>query len=121
MTRMSSSRMISRSRERHSQASLPVHIVTYFTLVRHSGFSVGSDPRFEEAVEVAEITQAQMYLARSAGGTIFTDRDIAQARADATNDTTPGRPRLRGHFSSLRVNGANLFIQPGTMPGTMKD
>src|SRR3954462_8346242 len=35
---------------------------TYFTLVRHSGFTVGANPVFDDAVEVRELTAHQLYM-----------------------------------------------------------
>ena len=76
--------------------------MTQFTLIRHSRYAVAADPNFEEAVEVCELNIHQAYRVRAAGGPLFATREAAQ---DAAVGTAP-----RGHFSSLRIAGAEVFI-----------
>ena len=73
-----------------------------FTLVRHSRYAVAADPTFEDAVEVCELNIHQAYRVRAAGGPLFATRELAQ---EAAAGLTP-----RGHFSSQRIAGAEVFI-----------
>ncbi len=71
-----------------------------FTLVRHSAYATAADPAFEDALEVCEVDRNQAYRVRAAGGALFLTRDAAQAAIAGA----------RGYFSSLRMNGAEVFI-----------
>ena len=71
-----------------------------FTLVRHSAYAVAADPAFEDAVEVCELDIQQSYRVRVAGGTLYSTREAAQTAVAGA----------RGHFSSLRMNGAEVFV-----------
>ena len=78
--------------------------MTQFTLVRHSQYAAAADPNFEEAVEVCELNVHQVYRVRAAGGALYPSQQAALASL----------PRGRGHFSSLRINGAEVFVpDPG--------
>ncbi len=80
-----------------------------FTLVRHSGYAVAGNPDLEEAVEVAELTGTQIYTVKQAGGRLYTSRTEAYEAETAHNQ--PGaRAGSRGHFSSLKVSGAEIHI-----------
>ncbi|MFL5283027.1 MAG: NADH:ubiquinone oxidoreductase subunit NDUFA12 [Rhodopila sp.] len=86
---------------------------TYFTLARHSGYAVGANPAFEDAVEVRELTTRQLYMVRAAGGVVFTTREAARQGEDAANypnGLKSGRAQASGYFSSLRVAGAEIFV-----------
>jgi hypothetical protein len=88
--------------------------MTSFTLVRHSGYAVGGDTRYEGAVEVAEVTSLQAYTVRAAGGTLYPTRIAAEAAATAANRPGPtGLPHAPGYFSSLRVAGAEIHVPGG--------
>jgi len=97
--------------------------VAEFTLVRHSGYAVGADPWFEDAVEVRELTGQQTYLVRSAGGTLYATLAIAEAAAAAANHpggapargAAPLQPRASGFFSSLRLGGAEIYVPRDTV------
>lgn len=98
-------------------AAHPADTDTHFTLVRHSRYAVSADPAFEGAVEVRELTRNQAYVARSAGGVIFSSQpDAAEAEA-ATNvaDQTMPSGTARGYFSSVRIGGAEVYI-PAALP-----
>jgi hypothetical protein len=83
--------------------------MTTFTLVRHSGYTIAGNPELEESVEVAELTGAQIYTVKQAGGRMFESRDAAHAAETAHN--APGqRAGSRGYFSSLRVAGAEIHV-----------
>jgi len=78
--------------------------VSQFALLRHSRYAVAADPAFEAALEVCELNVHQAYRVRGAGGVLYPTR---QAAEDAI-------PEVRGHFSSLRINGAEVFVpDPG--------
>jgi hypothetical protein len=81
-----------------------------FTLVRHSGYAVRGDAAFDGAVEVAEITAGQAYTVKSAGGVLFASREAAAAAAEANRMGPGGRIAAAGHFSSLRVAGAEIYV-----------
>lgn len=75
-----------------------------FTLVRHRGYAVAGDPALESAVEAIEITDAQVYTVKRAGGRVFTTLAEAVA-AEALAGTV-------GYFSSLRIAGAEIHVPP---------
>jgi hypothetical protein len=74
--------------------------MTQFTLVRHSLYGVAADPRYEDRLEVCELTAEQVYHVRAAGGLLFAALPAAELAA----------PDRRGHFSNLRINGAEVFV-----------
>ncbi len=74
--------------------------MTMFTLVRHSAFAMAADPAFEEALEVAELSQPDSYRVKAAGGRLFASRAEAEAALAGA----------RGHFSNLRIGGAEVFV-----------
>jgi NADH:ubiquinone oxidoreductase subunit len=91
----------------------------YFTLVRHSGYAVGANPAFEDAVEVRELTMHQLYMVRAAGGVVFTTRETARQGEDAANHpngSNSRRAQASGYFSSLRVAGAEIFVPTAGPP-----
>jgi len=97
---------------------------TLFTLVRHSGYSVGANPAFEDAVEVRELTIRQHYVVRAAGGVVFTTREAAQQGEDAANypnGLKSGRAYASGYFSSLRVSGAEVFVPNAGLRGVSQE
>ena len=88
--------------------------MTSYTLVRHSGYAVAGNPRFEQAVELCEIDHPQAYRVRAAGGVVFDSREAAQA-AEAAANFPSGikgiRPNVQGYFSNLRVQGAEIYVR----------
>ena len=82
--------------------------MSQFTLVRHSLFAVAADPRYEELLEPCELTAEQAYRVRAAGGLLFPSLPAAEAAIAGQ----------RGHFSSLRIRGAEVFV-PAPPKGTM--
>ncbi len=88
-----------------------------FTLVRHSGYAVGGDPAFEDAVDLFEVTDAQAYRVRAAGGLLLATRAEAQAAVQAAN-FPPGPPRAEphatGYFSSVRIGGVEIYVPRDT-------
>ena len=76
--------------------------MTQFTLVRHSRYAEAADPNFEDAIEVCVLNAQQAYRVRAAGGALYVSRQAAMAAAGG-----------RGHFSSLSINGAEIFIHAG--------
>ena len=59
--------------------------------------------------DLAELTSTQIYTVKQAGGRLYTSRDQAHAAETAHNQ--PGhRPGTRGHFSSLKIAGAEIHI-----------
>jgi hypothetical protein len=71
-----------------------------FTLVRHSAFAAAADPAYEDALEVAELTHAATYQVKAAGGRLFASRAEAEAALLGA----------QGHFSNLRIGGAEVFV-----------
>lgn len=71
-----------------------------FTLVRHSAFATAANPAYEDAVEVAEVTHADSYRVKAAGGVLFASRAEAEAAVEGA----------RGYFSHLRIGGAEVFV-----------
>jgi NADH:ubiquinone oxidoreductase subunit len=95
----------------------------HFTLVRHSGYAVGADPALEGAVEVREVTLQQFYTVRAAGGAVFATREAAKLAEDAANypnGSKSGGAHAPGHFSTLRVSGAEIYIPPVMPAGSRK-
>ncbi|MCX7381986.1 MAG: hypothetical protein NT133_11345 [Alphaproteobacteria bacterium] len=72
-----------------------------FTLVRHGLYAVAADPRYEDQLEVSEVTSEQAYRVRAAGGALFAARAAAEL-------ALAGAPR--GHFANVRINGAEAFV-----------
>jgi hypothetical protein len=88
-----------------------------YTLVRHSAYSVAGNPRFEQAVELFEITPLQAYRVRAAGGVVLDGHQAAQAAEAAANfpaDTKGVHPRAQGYFSNLRIRGAEIYVNRKT-------
>lgn len=92
--------------------------MTLFTLVRHSGYAVGGDPAFEDAVELFEVTHEQEYRVRAVGGLLLASLAEAQAAVQAANfppgETRPG-PHATGYFASLRLGGAEIYVPRETL------
>jgi hypothetical protein len=88
--------------------------MTYYALVRHSGYTVAGNPKFEQAVELCEIDNPESYRVRAAGGVVFDSREAAQA-AEAAANFPSGikgiRPNVQGYFSNLRVQGAEIYVR----------
>ena len=72
------------------------------TLVRHGGYAIAGDPALESAVEAIEITDAQVYTVKRAGGRVFST--LAEAVAGEA------RAGASGYFSSLRIAGAEIHV-----------
>lgn len=95
-----------------------------FALVRHSGYAVGGDAAFENAVEACELNVHQDYRVRAAGGTVYATREAAQSAAEEANfpaGNLRSAPNVAGYFSSLRIGGAELYLPraaPGRLTGT---
>jgi hypothetical protein len=88
--------------------------MTSYTLVRHSGYAVAGNPRFEEAVELCEIDHPQAYRVRAAGGVVFDTYEAAKAAEVAANLSSNGegiRPKVQGYFSNLRIQGAEIYVR----------
>jgi hypothetical protein len=87
--------------------------MTRYTLVRHSGYSAGANPKYEQAVEAREVDERVANTVRAAGGLLFESREAAVAAADAANhpagsiDVAAEAP---GHFSNVRIEGAEIYI-----------
>jgi NADH:ubiquinone oxidoreductase subunit len=95
----------------------------HFTLVRHSGYAVGANPAFEDAVEVREVTAHQLYMVRAAGGVVFTTREAAQQGENAANYSNgqkSGMAQTSGHFSSLRISGAEIYVPTASPHGVSR-
>lgn len=75
--------------------------MTQYVLVRHSAYATAADPAFEDALEPAAVDAVQGYRVRAAGGTLYPSRAAAEAAI----------PSARGYFATLRIAGAELFIQ----------
>ena len=87
--------------------------MTSYTLVRHSGYAVAGNPRFEQAVELCEIDHPQAYRVRAAGGVVFDTYEAAKAAEEAANfpSSVEGiHPKVNGYFSNLRIQGAEIYV-----------
>ena len=87
--------------------------VTEYTLVRDRRYTDGANPDYEGAVEAIELGIGQASLVRSAGGTVFATRqaaELAEHLANQTIDSVPGRVSAPGHFSSMRIAGAEIYV-----------
>ncbi len=93
--------------------------MSQYTLVRHSGYAVGGNADFEDAVEYVEVTGEQAYRVRAAGGVLLDSLAEAQAAVQDENfpsGTAQARPQAQGYFSSLRIAGAEIYV-PRAAPG----
>ncbi len=77
--------------------------MTQYVLVRHSAYALAANPAFEDALETAEVDTVRAYAVRAAGATLYPSRETAEAAI----------PGARGHFSHVRVGGAEVFVQAG--------
>ena len=87
--------------------------MTYYALVRHSGYTVAGNPKFEQAVELCEIDNPQAYRVRAAGGVVFDNYEAAKAAEEAANfpSSVEGiHPKVNGYFSNLRIQGAEIYV-----------
>ncbi len=84
--------------------------MTEFTLVRHRRYTEGADPDYEGAVEAVELGVGQASLVRSACGTVFASQQAAEFAEHLTNQRTGQQP---GYFSSLRIGGAEIYVDGG--------
>ena len=87
--------------------------MTEFTLVRHRHYAEGGDPDYERAVEVAELGTGEASLVRSAGGTVFATRQAAELAGHLANrreGPSPACASAPGYFSSLRIGGAEIYV-----------
>ena len=88
--------------------------MTHYTLVRHSGYAIAGNPRFEQAVELCEIDHPQAYRVRAAGGVVFDTYEAAKAAEVAANhpaNVGDIRPKVPGYFSNLRIQGAEIYVE----------
>ena len=74
--------------------------MTHYVLVRHSAYTTAADPAYEDALEPAPVSDAQIYRVRAAGGTLYPSRAEAE----------PAIPGATGYFANLRIGGAELFV-----------
>ncbi len=84
-----------------------------YTLARHRAYAVAANPDFDDAVQFLAVTPLQRTIVRSAGGVLYDTLDAAQQAQQAENfppGHTGKRPIARGHFSSLRIGGAEIYI-----------
>jgi hypothetical protein len=91
--------------------------MAYYTLVRHSAYSVAANPQFEQAVELREIDAPQAYRVRAAGGVVFDTSEAGRAAEAAANFPAGAKaihPQSQGYFSSLRIGGAEIYLQRKT-------
>ena len=87
--------------------------MTEFTLVRHSRYAEGANPDYEGAVEILELGTGEASLVRSAGGTVFATRQAAELAEHLANQPAgppPPRASAPGFFSSLRIGGAEVYV-----------
>ncbi len=80
--------------------------MTEFTLVRHRRYTEAADPDYEGAVEAVELGVGQASLVRSAGGTVFASQQAAELAEHLTNEAT----NEAGYFSSMRIGGAEIYV-----------
>lgn len=75
--------------------------MTQYALVRHSAYAQAANPDFEDALEIAEVDTVRAYAVRAVGATLYPTREAAQAAI----------PGARGHFSHVRIGGAEVFVE----------
>ena len=93
--------------------------MTDYTLIRHSRYAAGGNPDYENAVEACELTRAQVYQVRAAGGVVFASREEAvrgEALANFPRGEARGPPDVPGYFSSLRIGGGEIYLPPAVDP-----
>ena len=87
--------------------------MTEFTLVRHHLYTEGGNPDYEGAVEIAELGTGEASLVRATGGTVFAAREaagLAGRLANQRGGPSPARVSAPGYFSSLRIGGAEIYV-----------
>lgn len=87
-----------------------------WTLVQHTGFSVGQKHEFRRAVELREISQRQGAMVKALGGVVFDTYEAAREAEEAEN-WPPGTegiiPNCAGSFIKMKVNSEKLYIPKG--------
>ena len=84
-----------------------------YTLVQHTGWSVGGNPQFQRAVEELAVDGRQAKAVERAGGVVF---DSYGAAADAQyKENYPPEvggliPGVRGKFSARKIEGSRIYI-----------
>jgi hypothetical protein len=90
------------------------HFEMSYTLVRHSGYSVGGNSLFQHAVEEREVSTArQLALIAKAGGVLFKTYSAAHDEAFSYNyppEVTGLCPRARGKFVKRTGFDEEIFI-----------
>jgi hypothetical protein len=88
--------------------------MSYYTLVRHSGYSVGGKEIFKQAVEERFVgLKEERDEVTKAGGLLLSSYREAYERAHAEN-YPPGLqgliPQVNGHFVECEVLGEDIYI-----------
>lgn len=85
-----------------------------YTLVQHSGYTVGGKPEFRKAVEaIGGVSAREAEKIRAIGGLVFTDYENATTAEEAENyppEVAGFIPTVRGKFSDHKVRGARIYV-----------
>lgn len=91
-------------------------VKTLYTLIRHSGFTVGQNPHFEHAVELQSINERDAETVYKAGGLVFGGYQEASEREYRENYPSDHRggliPRVKGSF--IRRAGIGEIYRPAS-------
>lgn len=106
----------------------PPGIYEKYTLIQHTGYSVGGNPQFKNAVEERSVTPAEARRVKRAGGCLFDSYTKAHEAAQAENyppDVVGLIPKARGTFLTHKLDGIPLYRLPtafnGEGPETVTD
>jgi hypothetical protein len=86
------------------------------TLIQHSGFTHGGDPRFEHAVESCLLSPKEEKQVQAAGGLLL---EIAQVYDREHDENYPPDvngliPKVPGSFSKKTVKGSPIYLDHTT-------
>ena len=87
---------------------------TQWTLVRHTGYSIGDNPQFEKAVEMRNVELAsERRVIASAGGLLIDSYDEASLREEHENYPKEVKgviPRAKGSFVSRKGFDEEIYV-----------
>ena len=86
--------------------------IVLYTLVQHTGFALGDNPQFKQAVEEHLITDPKAVVrVQKAGGLLFHHYPHRESHAINYPPEVKGLiPNARGKFSRKTVNGLRIYI-----------
>ena len=86
--------------------------IAFYTLVQHTGFAIGGNSQFRQAVEEHLITDPKgVVRVRKAGGLLFSHYPHNETHAINYPPEVKGLiPNARGKFSRKTVSGLRIYI-----------